>query len=272
LALELNNTGRRRSVSDLACLAVVAIVATICVVPLSPASAETLRVGGTGAAEEILRKLGGIFEAHHGTEIKMLPYLGSDLAVIARPLSQAETDAGLRVALGGYTPFVLVTSWRSPADLRSVDLARLYASADPKWKDGTPIRIILRPQFDSDTTLMARFFPQLGDALAAARRRPEIAVAGSDDDNADLAAETYGSLTASTFLQIASEKRPLRFVSIDGREPSLEGVETGQYPYRKQLDIVIKHPTSSQIDQFIGFLRSAQARQLMRDVGLGLKE
>jgi phosphate transport system substrate-binding protein len=285
LPSDSGKTKRRwRSVRGLARIAVAAVVTNMFACPPSFAGTETLRVGGTGAAEAILLRLGVIFEAQHGTRIKVLPYLGSDggiralmdgvidLAVIARPLTQAEASNGLKIALSGYTPFVLVTSWPNSVNLRSADLAKLYTAVDPRWSDGAPIRIILRPQFDSETTLMARFFPELGDALATARRRPDIAIAGSDDDNADLAVDTYGSLTASTYLQVASEQRPLKFISIDGREPSLAGVESGTYPYRKQLDIVIRNKGSDEVARLISFLRSAQARNLMRDAGLALTE
>ena len=42
---------------------------------LNPASAETLKIGGTGAATEMLRQIGPAFEAETGIKLQVVPVL-----------------------------------------------------------------------------------------------------------------------------------------------------------------------------------------------------
>ena len=78
------------------------------------------------------------------------------------------------------------------------------------------MRVILRPRSESDTALMGELFPGLAPAMAKARQRPDIPVAATDQDNADMAEQTPGSLVGSTLTQLELEERNLRLVPIDG--------------------------------------------------------
>src|SRR5919198_1706517 len=104
---------------------------------LSPSNAgEALRVGGTGAATELLRALGAAYYARGGDSVEVIPSLGStgalraladgvlDLAVSARPLDPQEA-AALVVLKKMRTPFVLATSHHRPGGIKRDDLAEL---------------------------------------------------------------------------------------------------------------------------------------------------
>ena len=95
-------------------------------------------------------------------------------------------------------------------------IAQLYQSNDPTWADGTPIRIILRPTTDSDTWLLGQTFPGMSAAMAKVRKRADLSIAATDQDNADMAEKTPGSLVGATLTQLQGENRDLRFVPIDG--------------------------------------------------------
>ena len=130
------------------------------------ATAATLRFGGTGSSLGMLHQVGGEYAAASGVAVEVVPSLGSsgalqalaagklDVAVSARPLKPKEAAAGLRLVLVLRTPFVLATSHAQPQNLRAADLPGIFASARPLWPDGTPIRIILRPHGETDTTLL----------------------------------------------------------------------------------------------------------------------
>jgi phosphate transport system substrate-binding protein len=240
--------------------------------------AEQITIGGTGAATAFLQQLSSAFTARTSTQLEVIPSLGStgglraasegalDIAVSGRPLKQEEIAKGLRVAHTLKTPFVFVTSLKAPPQLSVPDIVRAYSDTKATWPDGSPIRVILRPTSESDTQVMATLFAGLGPAQEQARRRPDIPVGATDQDNAELAERTPASLTGMTHLQVIAEKRDLRLVAIDGVEPTLENFERGAYPYAKDLIFVVPAQTKPAVDTFLEFLRSPEAAEQFRRV------
>jgi phosphate transport system substrate-binding protein len=243
------------------------------------ASAETLRIGGVGAATNLLPKLFASFDGVQRSKLDVIPSLGSsgglraladgalDVAVSGRPLTPEESAQGLTPAVAVRTPFVLVTSKLHPNGFDGSQLAAIYRSAKPTWADGTPIRIILRPKSDSDTAVLGSMFPGMAAAIEDARRRPDIPTAATDQDNADLVERVPGSLATSTLTQIEVEGRNLRFVAIDGAEPSLEHLEQGRYPFAKTLYFVLPARPTPLAEHFISFLASPTGQAVLRANG-----
>jgi phosphate transport system substrate-binding protein len=241
------------------------------------AAAETLRVGGTGSAIGMLQQVGAEFTAATGVKVDVVTSLGSsgsiraladgllDIAVPARPLKSDETAAGLRQVAVLRTAYVMATSNSKANGLKSADLAKIFASEKSIWADGTPIRIILRPQSDTDTALLGQLFTGMGEALEAARRRPEVPTAATDQDNAALAERTAGSLTGTTMTQIKTEHRNLHVVPLDGVEPTLANFENGAYRYAKKLHIIVRRDSSAGAQQFLDFLYSPPGVKALRE-------
>lgn len=244
---------------------------------LSPAHAEPaeLRAGGTGAATELLHRLAAEFGKETGYRTQVVASLGTtggllaladghlDVAVAGRALKAEEQAKGLRVALVVRTPFVLATSHRAPSGLASADVVRAFADPGVSWADGTPIRVILRPRSESDVTLMTSLFPGLVGTMEKARQRPDIPVAATDQDNADLAERTPGSLVGMTLTQLLLEKRDLRTVAIDGLDASRANIANGTYHYTKLLYFVTREQPGEVAAAFLRFLDTAAARDLM---------
>lgn len=246
-----------------------------CVYPLSSVHAADLTVGGTGAATELLRRLSDAFLKHGEAQVDVVPSLGSsggiravadgvlDVAVSARPLKPAEVKQGMAVPLVLRTMFIFATSHAQPGGLTISQLADAYAALNPAWADGTPIRIVLRPPSDSDSDLLAHLFPGLGAAIERARKRPDVPLAATDQDNLEVAEQMPGSLVGSTLTQILLEKRKLRVIAIDGVEPTLENFERGDYPYGKKLYFVVAAKPTPVAERFIAFLRSAEGKAIL---------
>jgi phosphate transport system substrate-binding protein len=253
----------------------IAVVASLS----SAAPANTLRFGGAGAATGFLPELFAPFERSDGTKLKLIPSLGSggglraledgvlDVAVSGRPLTPAELKQGLIQAVSVRTLFVLVTSHPRPNGLNSKDIADIFKAQKAAWADGTPIRIILRPKSDSDTEVLGGMFPGMAAAIEEARRRPDIPVTATDQDNASMAERVPGSLAGSTFTQIKTERRNLRMVAIDGAEPSLENFQRGAYPYGRLLFFVLPARKAPTAERFIGFLRSPEGQATLQATG-----
>jgi len=261
-----------------------ALAVQVCLAATAPAlpagAADTLTVGGTGSANELLRMVGAAFEARSGVTVDVVASLGStgaihaladgvlDVVVAGRRLTPKEVSEGLSVALSVRTPFVLATSHPSPGTMTLGDIANAYRSERAVWDDGSPIRPILRPRTEADTALMGELFPGLAAAMAMARQRPDVPVAATDQDNADMAEQTPGSLIGSTLTQLRLEKRKLRVIPIEGLEPSFENFERGIYPYAKPLNFIVRTPPAASAERFIGFLRSPEGQAMLRKANI----
>lgn len=260
----------------------VALAATIAVVlagslPMQHAMAEApLRMGGTGSSTGMLGKVGAEFTATTGVGVVVIPGLGSsgairalsdgklDIAVSARPLKSSERAGGVEQVMVARTGFVLATSHRDPKGLQLADLVKVFSADKPVWADGAPIRIILRPRSETDTQLLGSLAPGMDDAIEALRKRAEVPIAATDQDNADMAQRINGSLTGTTLTQLKSEDRQLNLVPLDGVEPTFANFESGKYPFAKNLYFIVRANGVSTAAKFIGFLRSPQGQAAMR--------
>jgi phosphate transport system substrate-binding protein len=244
-----------------------------------PAAADPLRIGGTGGAIGLMTRLAKPFLERSGTMLEVVPSLGSgggiraaaegaiDIAVAGRALSDAEKAQGLTEAALLRTPFVFATSSHGPAAMTAAEIAGVYANPVTAWPDGIRIKVILRPKAEDDNAVMARHFPGIGEALAAARARGELPIATTDLDNAALAEGLDGSFIGATYMQMVTERRDLRLIAIDGVAPALDTLESGRYRYDKMLRIVVRTPPSQSVQAFLRFLHSDAGVQALRDGG-----
>ncbi len=239
-----------------------------------------VRIGGTGCA------LGGIIavaqafeEKNPGIRIKVLTSLGSgggikalfagavDIALSARPLTEAERTQGAEAIEYARTPLAFVTSKKMANVTLSLDeVAAIYRGDKPRWPDRTPIRIVLRPETDTDTKLLRAMSPAMGEAVLHALRQGGMPVASTDQDNADLLGSIRGSFGACTIAQIESEKRQLKPLMLDGVAPSLANLASGAYPYSKSFFAIAWH-ASPAAAHFLQYLQSAEGGALLRRRG-----
>ncbi len=255
-------------------------VAAITLLTADIAAAEVLRIGGTGTANGMLGHVGAAYSAAGQDRIEVVPSLGSagainaladgvlDIAVSAWAPTKAEIAKGAHAGAVVRSAFGLATSRRDPNGLNSADIAKIFASPKSSWADGAPIRIILRPRSDFDSVLLASFFPGMAEALEQARQRPDVPIAGTDQDAVDLALRLENSLAGSTLTQVTMEKRDLRFVAIDGVLPTMSNFESGQYPYAKEMHFLVGADPKPAALRFIAFLKSPDGRRALREANV----
>jgi phosphate transport system substrate-binding protein len=255
------------------------LTALLLIAGASIATAETLRMGGVGAATAVVPHLFAAFTREHEATLNYIPSLGSsgglralndgalDVAISGRELRPDERAQGMTPRVAVRTPYVLITSHSHPESLARSEVAARFKSPKSKWADGSVLRIVLRPKSDSDTPLLSGMFPGMAVAIEQARERPDVPVAATDQDNADLVERTPSSLAGSTFTQVKMEKRGVRFVAIDGVEPSLETLESGAYPYSKTLYFVLPNRKNALAEEFIVFLNSPAGHAALRETG-----
>lgn len=243
-----------------------------------PVRAETIRIGGTGAGMVTLTALGDAIRAASGVAVRPLPSLGSaggiralndgriDMAVLGRVMSEEEAKAGAQVAAVLRTPFVFVTSEKVAPSMRAEEIVAAFADPRARWPGGQPVTVVLRQRSDADAMLLDRMFEGMAAAVAQTRTRPEVPVSIVDDDNAEIAERTAGSLATMSYSHLMIEGRRLRAVAIDGVAPSLETFASGRYRFGRPFLLVVPARPSAAAMRVVSFLKSAAGAEALRGV------
>ncbi len=253
-------------------------VTTICTG--NAASAETVRVGGTGMAIGMMTGIGDRLHARAPElDVRVLPSMGTkgglraladgtiEVAMAGRRLNAEERANGLTEAACVRTPLSFATSHPKPTSLARADLPSIFSDPAPRWADGTPLKVILRARSGSEMPYLASQVPGLGDAFQAAGGRQGMAMGTTDQQNAELAIRIQGSLAMMTLLQIRSEGLALRAVALDGVEPSAETLADGSYPFSMQICMVLPPAPTPGTVELLREFRSEEGRALIRRLG-----
>ena len=245
------------------------------------ASADSIRISGTGGAVETVRRLGISFrKSHPSVTIEIPPSMGStggikavlagklDASVSARPLTRDERARGAREVPFARTPFVFAAHKLTPrTGVTRDEVLEIYGGKRTSWSDGSPIRLVLRPRTDSDAGVLLAMWPEMTNALDAAYRREGMTTAMTDQDAADVLEEVPGAFGTTTLSLVAAERRDIRVLALDGVQPSLESLADGSYPYAKTFYLVTSSSPSPAVRAFAAFLRSPAASSILRTSG-----
>jgi phosphate transport system substrate-binding protein len=245
-----------------------------------PVDAEAIRVGGTGAALEAMRLVGEAFQkTHPQTTVAVVPGLGSrggikalqagavDIAVSAPPAPAAEP--GLISMELGRTPIIFATASPRPgAGVTMADLIEIYSGRKTAWPDGSRLRVILRPNGDSDIAFLRALSPAMNGAIDDGLKLPGVKIAATDQDAANALGSILGAFGMSTLLQVRAEARPLVPLPVRGVAPGLAALANGSYPYGKTLHLVTRSESTVAVRQYLDFLASPAGRKLLTGLGL----
>jgi len=260
----------------------VLLVLAAAVVFASAARAESVvRVGGAGSTLGTMKLLAGEFEkAHPEVKIQIFPSLGSsggikalltgalDLALSGRPLKEEEQKKGATAQEYARTPFVFAANKSvRKADLTTRELEKIYLGQTLNWPDGSQIRLVLRPDNDTDTKIVKEISAAMEHAVKAAAARPGMLFAVTDQECDEDLARIIGALGPSTLTEIITEKKLLQVFSFNGVKPTVKALAEGKYPLAKPLFLVTSAKTPAAAREFARFVGSARGRALLVRTG-----
>ena len=244
-------------------------------------AAAKIRIGGSGGALATLQILGDAFRKvpPHATVV-VIPSLGSsggikavlagaiDLAVISRPLKEAERGQGAVATDYARTPFVFATAAATKVSaITQRELLSIYSGDTKTWPDGRVLRLVLRPEGDSDTDLAKSLSPAMQRAVETAQAQAGLLIEITDQANAHSLQTIPGAIGTSTLAQIISEQRALQPLTLDGVVPSLQTLDDGSYRYIKTFSFVSAPKTSPLVQQFMAFVQSPVGKQILEKNG-----
>jgi phosphate transport system substrate-binding protein len=245
------------------------------------ASADTVRLGGTGAALGNMALLAQAYgKVDPSFRLDIVPNLGSSggikaltagaiqIAVASRAPKAEELLVGLSAFEYGRTAFVLATTKEGTQNLTLSQVADMYAGKQTKWSDGQPVRLVLRPASDADTALLASWSPGIKEGLGIAMSREGMVTAMTDQESANAIERLPGGLGVSSLALLVSEHRRARALSVDGIAPTVANVASGRYPYVKPLYLLVRSGAPASVTRFVAFVGSDAGRRLLTEAGV----
>ncbi len=261
--------------------AAVAILAALLAFGPRSAVAATIRISGTGGAIGTMRILGEAFrKVRPDTRVVVTPSIGTGGAIKAvcdgdlevglssRLPNAGECDRGCVARAYAKTPFVFGANMSVGAiGLTLPEIADIYLGKKDRWENGTRIRLILRPQGESDIERLKGMSPEMAAAVESAMRREGLIVAMTDQDTADAIEKIPGAFGGVTLAVVISEKRNIRVLKLNGVAPTARALANGSYPYAKTFYMITKRNSQPAVRQFVDFVRSPAGRAILSENG-----
>jgi phosphate transport system substrate-binding protein len=267
---------------QLAIVTALLIVVSIITGAASAGSKETLIIAGTGSGISVMKLMARDFQRKHpNVTVKVLPSIGStggiravreekiDIGLSARSLKPEERRAGIIEEPYGRIAFIFGVQESNPEKgLTLAEIEEIYAGTRKSWPDGTPIRLILRPLSDTYSVYLASINPGMKSASEKAHAIPDVFIGNTDQEAALQIEKTPGSLGTTSSSIVATEKRKIKALSVDGTAPTVANVSTGKYPYAMTMSVVYKrNKYRGSTKDFIEFVFSRYGRTLLTDSG-----
>lgn len=243
--------------------------------------AETLRIGGTGAALGTMRLLGNEFSrANPGITIEVLPYIGStgaikgvhagtiEIGLSGRTAKPNEENLDARFIPYASTPLVIAAHPSAPLTSFNRDrLAAIYSGELTRWEGGGLVRLVLRPANETDNEVLRSMSPGISRALDIALARPGMRYAATDQDAADMIERIPGAIGTSTLALVLSEKRQVQVLALDGTTPSVDMLKSGRYPFSKPLFMLTRKSPTPAVSSFVAFVLSPRGQTILNANG-----
>lgn len=260
-----------------------AVPLLLSILSVTPSTAsQVITISGTGASLASIRILSDAFmKDNPKIRIEVLPLLGTggsvkavlagklDIGVGGRPLNEKERSAGVRCTPYARVPFVFgVHRSVKETGMTLREIADIYSGRKTTWDDGSPIRLILRPEGESDVDILRGISKEMAAAVNAALRRKGMIVAMNDYECADTIERTPGAFGALTLSMATSERRAIRVLSLDGVSPTRKALVDGIYPHYKDFFFITGRTSSDAARHFLEFARTREGAAILSRAGL----
>jgi phosphate transport system substrate-binding protein len=258
-----------------------AVAAFYCAVPAARAQ-EPLRIGGTGAALGLLRRIAEAFGRQGEVPpVEIISGLGSagsiaavaggaiDLAVSGRDLNAREQGAGLVSSSFIETPFIFVSMTPMALSLTRAEIIRIYSGELFTLPNGETARLILRPRSEAAMLYLGEAIKGIAEAVEQARLRPDVPVAATDQENLVLVSRVPNAVTGMTLTQFLTEPNALKRIELDGVTPDLAAMRSGAYPLRQRMTLVHRPQIAPPLAMLLAFMRGDIATDVLEKAGAG---
>lgn len=245
-----------------------------------PAQAENTKqlvIPGTGDSQALLRKLAALYSKNRSVSVEIPESIGSgggirsvitgksELARVARPLTDKESAYGLKYRVFAQAPIVFAVSPGvvGTRNLSFEQILGIYSGKIQQWEElggGGKIYVMNREDGDSSRTALENLIPGFKEIAAPAGgmvySTPDAVQTLIDSPN------TIGYLPMP--VTVGTE---LNILQIQNVAPTAANVRGKKYQLVVPFAVVWKDTLSPPAQNFLDFLSSPAARKLMLENG-----
>ena len=244
----------------------------------SPASAKVLVIPGTGDSQVLLQKLALLYTKNRAIAVEIPESIGSgggirsvitgksEIARVARPLTEKELAQGLKSQVFAQSPVVFAVSpgVSGVANLTEAQIVGIYSGKIQQWDAlgaTGKIYVMNREDGDSSRMVLEKLLPGFKkiSALAGATvySTPEALQTLMASPN------TIGYLPLSATIGTG-----LTVLRVQEMAPTAANVREKKYPFVAPFALVWKEQLSPLAQSFLDFLASPAAKRLMLENGV----
>lgn len=263
---------KRRSLSALVLASLVALA-----VPAHARSLSgTVSTDGSTSMEKVIGSLGEAFENMHskvkfsynptgsGAGINAAEEGRCDIGLASRDLKDKEVKAGLKATVLAYDGIALIVNPGNPVRNLSIsDIANIYTGKVTNWKElgGQDSAIVLIGREAGSGTRDG--FESVTKTKDACRYRQELTSTG------DVITTVSRNPAAIGYASLASVKKSVRALSVEGVAPSEETVKDGSYRIQRPFILVTAEgrELSPVAQAFFDYITSPEASRIISAAG-----
>lgn len=237
-------------------------------------------IAGSGSNIALTQKLLDAYAAKTGVAVHIPPSIGTagavkalqskslTLGLVSRPLKESELAMGLKEIPYARLGVVFGVHAGVPDDSISAgDLVAIYRGTKKTWSNGKMIIVLAREAGDSSNIVLEKLVPGFKEALADALSKKRWDVFYTDQDEFEATKATmnsFGFVDTAAMTYLAPGVKALKF---GGAEPSLQNIETGKYPFWKDLGFAYREPLPEEARRFVDFVASDAGAAVLRANG-----
>ena len=257
-----------------------ALVLTVLMAVAAPADAQPLSgmisTDGSSSMEKVIGSLGEAFENEHrkvkftynptgsGAGIAAAREGRCDIGLASRDLKEEEKNFGLTATVLAYDGIAVIVNPHNPVkNLTLVDIANIYTGKIVNWKEvgGQDSTIVLIGREAGSGTRDG--FESVTKTKDSCKYRQELTSTG------DVITTVSQNPAAIGYASLASVKKSVRPLSIEGVAPSEESVKDGSYKVQRPFVIVTVEgrDLSPAAQAFFDYITSPAASRIISAAG-----
>jgi len=243
----------------------------------STASAETIKIGGSGSMIPLLTQLGKAYMKKYPQDsvevnqksmgqpggIAALNAGALDIAMSAMDLTTEQTKLGLKpMEVAQVAGVVAVSANVTAKDLTSQQLCDIYSGKIKNWKQvggaDAPIMAFTRPESDSTKVSFRKAFA----CMVNLKEVPEIMNLAKSQDMQSALETKPNSIGPVDAIALSMAKGKFKALKIDGKSP--EGMASGKWPFVLHNNLVLGKNQGDAVKRFLGFIKSPEGQSIIK--------
>lgn len=237
----------------------------------------TVATDGSTSMQAVIGALGEAFEAQNdgitvtynptgsGSGITAVGEGSCDIGLSSRSLKDEEKASGLTETVLAYDGIAIIVNPENPVSNLTLDqIASIYKGEIKNWKDvgGSDAEIVLIGREAGSGTRDG--FESITNTKDLCAYRQELTSTG------DVITTVAGNPNAIGYASLASVKKTVKAVSVDGVSPSESTVKDGSYVVQRPFVLVTKKdtPLSDVAQKFFDYATSGEANEIITSAGV----